>query len=835
MSGKRRRHNSKWDLKEEPPVSPKKMDYRAWSGRADMPTYDSRIQPRRGSADASHINGQRWSSVEDKNVPKRHDLESSSREFMLANRSLPRDGIGSADGGRKLDPVPWDRDGSYSTRMSPGLDEWRKRNRSRSPRNKSDRSPGSRSRNWRISTSRSRSPVHGSRKDSGIYDKTRSRTGVSSQLCKEFAVGRCRRGTDCRFLHQGDQQYNDNWESRHKKIGSTREYSERNRSSEICNNFQRGTCRWGASCRYIHSDVPGKVYPKEAAATEENDQRKRDLSLELVGEGESHRRTVPSDPRITDWSLNNRWEHKSGEERKLWDDQTKHNLLSIDQKQLPPLESSVKLGMREPRASEIFIGNTNMSPDWNYQAQSSNQVTDDRSKETYAAPSLIHNEPLVASRQLDQSLNASVQMYQLSATQRPGTDESCLRIDNFRENGLLYNNNDNINKTVGLLTDSYIHPDTVQKQTIGQNNHKPCAMVPQMSSVGQNQLGFPSDPRKAANIISSLMKPLSEEGKPANHPPVTDANTLQVTSANPPVTAMVSGEHLRQLNDLSASLAQIFEAGKQLPHIFTAFNTHQGVDMTSVQSLASLGDQATPFLSSLSVGSQKHYDPISDSIEPKKPDSNEKQVHLSDVVADDSTKVTSSSLPPPSVAVVPNGTVLHNASSSGGFHESHQTSLLEPAESSKVKDSSKLREDGEKEKVSDESKKGKGKDPHEDEHLENREGGTKDGENKKSKEPKGLRAFKFALVEHVKELLKPTWKDGQIGKEAYKTIVKKAVDKVTSTMQGASIPQSQEKIDHYLSFAQPKLTKLVQAYVEKEKEKEEKEKEKEKEKARKAP
>ncbi|KAF8011938.1 hypothetical protein BT93_I0154 [Corymbia citriodora subsp. variegata] len=809
MSGKRRRHNSKWDLKEDPPASPKKMDYRAWSGRADMPIYDSRLQPRRGSVDAGHINSQRWSSVEDKNVPKRHDLEFSSRELMLRNRSLHGDGIVNLDAGRKLDPGPWDRDGSYSTRMSPGLDEWRKRNRSRSPKNKPDRSPGSRSRNWRVSTSRSRSPVHGSRKDSGIYDKNRSRPGVSSQ---------------------GNQQHNDSWESRHKKSGSTREYSERSRS-EICNNFQRGTCRWGASCRYIHSDVPGKVYPKEAAATGENDQRKRDLSLELVGESESHRRMGPSDPRITDWSLNNRWEHKSSEDSKLWDDQTRHNLLSMDQKQLPQLESSVTLGMCEPRATEIFIGNTNMSPDWNYQAQSSNQVTDDRSKETYGAPSLIHNETLVASRQQDQSLDASVQMYQSSATQRPGTEVPCLRIDNFSENGLLYNNNDNINKTVGLLTDSYIHPDTLHKQDIGQNNNNPCAMVPPMSNVGQNPSLFPSDPRKAANIISSLIKPLSEEGKSVNLPPVADPNTLQVTSANPPVSAVMSGEHLRQLNNLSASLAQILEAGKQLPQLYAALNTHQGTDMPSVQSSARLGDQAAPFLSSLSVGSQKHYDPISDSIEPKKPDSNEKHVHSSNVVADESTKVTSSSFPPPSVAVVPNGTVLHNASSSVGNHETHQTSQLELDESLKVKDSSKLRQDGEKEKVSDESKKGKGKDPQEDEHLENREGGTKDGENKKSKEAKSQRAFKFALVENVKELLKPTWKEGQIGKEAYKTIVKKVVDKVTSTVQGASIPQSQEKIDHYLSFAKPKLTKLVQAYVEKEKEKE---KEKDKEKARKA-
>ncbi|MED6144013.1 hypothetical protein PIB30_011517 [Stylosanthes scabra] len=85
----------------------------------------------------------------------------------------------------------------------------------------------------------------------------------------------------------------------------------------------------------------------------------------------------------------------------------------------------------------------------------------------------------------------------------------------------------------------------------------------------------------------------------------------------------------------------------------------------------------------------------------------------------------------------------------------------------------------------------------------------------KSKDVKGIRAFKFSLVEFVKELLKPTWKEGKITKDDYKTIVKKVVDKVTGTMQGAHIPQTQEKIDHYLSFSKPKLNKLVQAYVEK--------------------
>ncbi|KAL1209193.1 Zinc finger CCCH domain-containing protein 38 [Cardamine amara subsp. amara] len=98
---------------------------------------------------------------------------------------------------------------------------------------------------------------------------------------------------------------------------------------------------------------------------------------------------------------------------------------------------------------------------------------------------------------------------------------------------------------------------------------------------------------------------------------------------------------------------------------------------------------------------------------------------------------------------------------------------------------------------------------------EEEDDGAGDENNKKEKDPKGMRAFKFALVEIVKELLKPAWKEGGMNKDAYKNIVKKVVDKVTGAIQTGNIPQTQEKIDHYLSASKPKLTKLVQAYVSK--------------------
>lgn len=88
-------------------------------------------------------------------------------------------------------------------------------------------------------------------------------------------------------------------------------------------------------------------------------------------------------------------------------------------------------------------------------------------------------------------------------------------------------------------------------------------------------------------------------------------------------------------------------------------------------------------------------------------------------------------------------------------------------------------------------------------------------ESKQTKDGKGMKMFKCAIVDFVKDALKPNWKEGQLSREAHKTIVKKVVEKVTGAMQSQNIPHTQEKIDIYMSHSKPKLSKLVQAYVEK--------------------
>ncbi|ONK60662.1 uncharacterized protein A4U43_C08F21180 [Asparagus officinalis] len=89
------------------------------------------------------------------------------------------------------------------------------------------------------------------------------------------------------------------------------------------------------------------------------------------------------------------------------------------------------------------------------------------------------------------------------------------------------------------------------------------------------------------------------------------------------------------------------------------------------------------------------------------------------------------------------------------------------------------------------------------------------GKSKKSKDSRSMKLFKIALADFVKEVLKPSWRQGNMSKEAFKTIVKKTVDKVSGAMASHQIPKSQAKINQYVESSQRKLTKLVMGYVDK--------------------
>ncbi|KAI4299408.1 hypothetical protein L6164_032875 [Bauhinia variegata] len=83
------------------------------------------------------------------------------------------------------------------------------------------------------------------------------------------------------------------------------------------------------------------------------------------------------------------------------------------------------------------------------------------------------------------------------------------------------------------------------------------------------------------------------------------------------------------------------------------------------------------------------------------------------------------------------------------------------------------------------------------------------------KDPKVLKNFRVALVDLVKDLLKPTWHDGRLSKDAHILIVKKSVDKILSTLQPHQIPITLDNINHFVLVSRPKIAKLVDGYVNK--------------------
>ncbi|XP_010549345.1 PREDICTED: protein FRIGIDA-ESSENTIAL 1-like isoform X2 [Tarenaya hassleriana] len=90
---------------------------------------------------------------------------------------------------------------------------------------------------------------------------------------------------------------------------------------------------------------------------------------------------------------------------------------------------------------------------------------------------------------------------------------------------------------------------------------------------------------------------------------------------------------------------------------------------------------------------------------------------------------------------------------------------------------------------------------------EDREGRTGAG-------TKGMSHFRTALIDTIKEMLKPIWREGRLSKEAHNRTVKMAAEKVIRTaVQFHQVPTDTESIEQYLSVSQTKIVKLVEGYV----------------------
>lgn len=82
--------------------------------------------------------------------------------------------------------------------------------------------------------------------------------------------------------------------------------------------------------------------------------------------------------------------------------------------------------------------------------------------------------------------------------------------------------------------------------------------------------------------------------------------------------------------------------------------------------------------------------------------------------------------------------------------------------------------------------------------------------------PQGYALLRQAVTEYVKEIMKPAWKAQKLSREAFKTIAKKAVDKVLTTQGTTNFPDNADGVVAFMTeLRKEKIRKLVQQYLEK--------------------
>lgn len=74
---------------------------------------------------------------------------------------------------------------------------------------------------------------------------------------------------------------------------------------------------------------------------------------------------------------------------------------------------------------------------------------------------------------------------------------------------------------------------------------------------------------------------------------------------------------------------------------------------------------------------------------------------------------------------------------------------------------------------------------------------------------RSINLFKSEVAHFVKEVLKPIWREGKLSKEAFKTIVKRTVEKTTAALPPERIPSTPDKVETYLASSQKRIYKLI--------------------------
>ncbi|KAK9270557.1 hypothetical protein L1049_026138 [Liquidambar formosana] len=883
MSGSVRRHISKRVLKEE----------------TELPDETSqKIYWRRKGGD-SHLNGSddpNWSDLE------ANDAWNDSSELPFWE-PLPEmsgaqmdDDINEDFNGISETMRPWGAGDSYSIRASPGFDGMVQRNYRWSQENNWRRSyrRRSRSRSRSRSWSWSHSPVRNFKQESYRWrDRSRSRPRVLSQPCTDFAAGRCRRGSQCRFFHQDNLKNRDwgyseidlveSWKSSQEYRGALRYAStegyrnyprdkvshgyryfydgERNeslrkssRSTNRYNDFLKGKFHTGSSRRYAHHGASGDGYDRRIRNAPFDYDRKREphrsgdtlckyFAMGYCRNGDYcrffHDGPASSNSKRRSWD--DRWGHDLNDEKKSWGGPKWNDTTVVSDiaKSTKWGDSDIgKMNFTDAMAAENSTcsrwGNesrSSSSPVWKNKAAerdehhsshwgSGSSGANIGVPESMVATNLsVKEEPpftpggsqpqilnglSIAAR--EQNISQEASGLQFSDTfVHPTVSESSSVQQHFSQEG----NNNAISASSNSHNDANssgnnVHVVLVPGQSFKQDGDSLGSQpLPTVNETSQSQQtlslnpssGHTFDLNEPVQQIISALNPQSQievcQGESVKIPAMVESIVPRVTSGTSQNEA--TREQVTQITNLSVSAAQVFGNEQQLPHLYASLNPSTGM----VPSLPNSGS-VSPAADSKAVQfnratwSQEQYKSVGDSIDSRKSGNSEQPpAFLSSPIGQRNQETPG-----------PNFSEFNKSDHSEEEHqESSKLKRQEPIANSETRENSRT--------VSEECKQ--------DQEIGHSENGDVDGrveEGSRNKDEKDMLTFKIALAEFVKEILKPTWKEGRMSKEIHKTIVRKVVDKVIGTIQRAQIPKTKENIDHYLTCSRPKITKLVQAYVE---------------------
>ncbi|WVZ18010.1 hypothetical protein V8G54_005332 [Vigna mungo] len=440
------------------------------------------------------------------------------------------------------------------------------------------------------------------------------KSGRSNEACTIFAKGRCRMGASCKFVHENFDEHGKVFvdelnrerdiDRRHRKSSFAQGGHGPNRGSDtLCKFFANGNCRNGKYCRFSH----------DRQACRSPNRRLRDDRRASNPGGDHHRMDRP---KLSDSDSPNRrprddrWgsDGNKVDAAKVWDSPKWNDTVVVSDSGKLVEGKSENVGATEPGftslptrygwshsldksrvhreqpfssdkevnswsiGTDIWLGDTKMSPDWHYRVGSSNTIEEKHEKNKRVVK---EGGTYLATSEHDR--------IQIAAGQ--GTNQNAESLNPLHSSGL--------------------------------------------QAVGQSQVPIPILPSKGGIVHGMPDQEVSIEKKYTAEPNI---GLSQISSRNlPPTENLVGQEKLAQLTNLSASLAHILGTGQQLPQLYSALNSHYAKDTSSLAkaevsavpiSNTIHSDPAVPVSNTFihpdpAVGLLKQYDPMCDGVEPK--------------------------------------------------------------------------------------------------------------------------------------------------------------------------------------------------------------------------